>query len=47
MHQEADIRQMNELKFMSRLSAKPYLLPVQFYLCSAYKGGDTLTQCSV
>lgn len=36
MHQEAEIRQAaKELKFMSRLSTKLYLLPVEFYLCSA------------
>lgn len=36
MHQEAKIRQAaKELKFMSRLGTKLYLLPVEFYLCSA------------
>lgn len=36
MHQEAEIRQAaKELKFMSRLGTKLYLLPVEFYLCSA------------
>lgn len=52
MHQEADMRQIaNELKFMSRLSNKLYLLPAEFDLCSAYnraeEGERTLTLCSV
>lgn len=36
VHQEAKIRQAaKELKFMSRLGTKLYLLPVEFDLCSA------------